>query len=176
MTDPPQSDPILHRIHASGLIALTIAAAAMLALSLFLSSRSAPPAVLWMDLRTVSGDQLIWHGITLLPPPPGAEAQVVPQSVAEQVAGDQWRGAAIREIALARLIELGRVPPVERLAWIVSVDPAAVGVPTHGGAPTGPVSIPSHGYTFVNGFALVFVDAQTGSFVSATVVSHIVDP
>lgn len=163
MTDSPQSDPILHRIHASGLIALTIAAAAMLALSLFLTSRSATPTVLWIELRTVPAGTLSDSYITLLPPPPGSEAAAVPQSDAAQTALDQDRGTAVREIVLARVIDLGRVPVMDQLLWVVSTD--APGLPPLGGG----------GGESVTDFNLSFIDARSGEWISGFSQSHMVE-
>ena len=134
----------------------------MLALSLFLSSRSAPPTVLWMDLRTVSGDRLSSAGITLLPPPPGAEASAVPRAVAEQASLDKDRGTVVREIVLARLVDMGPVPPVDRLAWVVSTD--ARGLPGHGNG------------EWITDFYLSFIDARSGEWMFATSSGHMVGP
>ncbi len=175
MADSSQLEPTSRRTRATGLIALALAAAAMLALSLFLASRSARPTVLWLELRTVPGDQLISSGTTLLPSPPGAEAQAVPRSVAEQVAAEQEPGVAIEEVVLARLLDGSMASG--RLTWVVSLDPAtAHGPASHGPGPTGPVSVPRPAERWMNDFALVFVDALTGEFMHGTVVSHVVVP
>ena len=137
--------------------------------------RSATPTALWLEMRTVSDDQLISSNTTLLPPPPGAEASAVARSVAEQVAAEQEPGVAIQEIILARVIDGTQASG--RLAWVESLDPtAAHGTPSHGPGPTGPVSVPRPAERWVNDFALVFVDAQTGEFLHGTVVSHVIYP
>ncbi len=161
MTDSPQLAPTAHRIRASGLIALALAAAAMLALSLFLTSRSATPTVLWIELRTVPAETLSDSYITLLPPPPGSEAAAVPQSDAAQTALEQDRGTAVREIVLARLIDVGPVPPIDQLLWVVSTD--APGLPGHGNG------------EWITDFYLSFVDARSGEWISGFSQSHMVE-
>jgi hypothetical protein len=158
-----QLETAQHRHRAIGFLALSLAAAAMLALSIFLASRSAPPQALRVELETASGGALSESGITLLPPPPDLKA-VVPQGVAEEVASDEGRGAPIQEVVLARLV--AEEQGIDQLAWVVSLDPDIAGLP-----PMAPV----HG-EWVNDFALVFVDAQTGDVLFATSRGHMVGP
>ncbi len=135
----------------------------MLALSLFLASRSAKPTVLWIELRTVPAETLSGSYMTLLPPPPASEAAVVPQSDAARTALHEDRGTSVREIVLARVIDLGRVPVMDQLMWVVSTD--APGPPPMGGG----------GRESITDFNLSFIDARSGEWVMGFSQSHALD-
>ena len=113
---------------------------------------SASASPLPPSLRGVPGDQHVQAGITLEPPqatPP------VAQDAATQTARAQFPGNEVRGQVLAYVRKPYTLPDAGRLCWVVSMTPP---VATAFG-PTGSKEIPARYFP-------VFIDAQTGRFVS----------
>ncbi len=109
-----------------------------------------PPDLI--ELEGVDVERLAEQGITLRQPTAGDIATAVP--VAGTMPGGP--GSMIKQTALARLSDEGRVPPFDdRLVWVVSADTTGridYGGPV--GGDRGPRRI---------AWSLMFVDAQTGA-------------
>lgn len=150
---------VRRRAPVGGAIALT--AATSIGLFFLFTAQTSPAASATPPaLASVSAEQLKYDGITLLPPDPGSVAAAVPQSVAEAAAKDAAHGAAVKEIVLARLV--AEAQGIDQLAWVASLDPSAVGVPSH------------EGVTLATDWAVVFLDAKTGHMLFTAVVSKYV--
>lgn len=107
------------------------------------------------SLGAVSAQTLAAGGITLSNPVASA---AVSKDAAIQAAQAQFAGAQVREAVLAQVRDDHQVPVVDKLCWAVSLVPPAG---TGSAGPAGSASLPAS-------YLVVFVDAQTGSFVFGT--------
>jgi hypothetical protein len=103
-------------------------------------------------LSSVSATVLAQAGIRLQPPTSSA---AVSQEAAEQAALRSVPGRAVREAVLADFSNTHTVPPINTLAWAVSltVPPRIASSGPRGHSPTKPL------------YLLVFIDARTGTFI-----------
>lgn len=113
-------------------------------------------------LQGVPPEALANAGITLKAPPPDFVPKIGQQEIeASRVSGASSLGfdLPIREIALAHVSDNSRVPPINRVLWVVSLDVSGARMPNLG--PGGP-GLPDY---FPYLYSLVFVDPDTGAFV-----------
>lgn len=112
-----------------------------------------------LTLDGVPEDTLKSAGITLTRPLASSTAKASAAD-AEAVALANGPGVPLKETALGQLHDDSRVPPVDKLVWVVSLDPTSVKVPAFG-----PPGSPPYADTI---YWLIFIDAQTGQFFYST--------
>jgi hypothetical protein len=117
-----------------------------------------------LALAGVSPERLAGIGITLKAPPSDFVPKIGKRDIeASSVSGVSSLGfdLPIREIVLAQVSDKSKVPPMDRVLWVVSLDVSGARMPNLG--PGGP-GIPDY---FPYLYSLVFVDPDTGVFVNA---------
>lgn len=105
-------------------------------------------------LSSVSAAALAQAGIRLQPPTSSA---VVSQQAAERTAVRSMPGRVVHEAVLADFSDTHTVPPIDTLAWAVSLT-----VPLRGGS-NGPRGHPPVKPLYM----VVFIDARSGAFIMA---------
>ena len=111
-------------------------------------------------LSSVSSAALAHTGIRLQPPTSSA---VVSQEAAERAAVRAAPGRTVRETVLADFSNTPAAPPIDTLAWAVSMTvPPGFPMASAGPFPGHPGMEPELSYL------IVFIDARTGAFIMAT--------
>lgn len=108
------------------------------------------------SLRAVSDERLSASGTELLNPFPWDQPQVT-RAQAEQIAVHQAPGGPVLQSVLAEVIQTNGGSKQPRLCWVVSLPGSLIS--SHGP----PGSPPRHA-----SYYLVFIDADTGEFVSGS--------
>jgi hypothetical protein len=108
-------------------------------------------------MKDVPPELLEEEGITLLPP--DGDGPKITMETAADYASKLYGGNQVRETALARLVDVSAVPPIDRLVWVVSYEPHGIDYPV---SDSFSVDRPS----FRTLYFLVFIDAETGKEIS----------
>ncbi len=144
--------------YATAAVALLVAASSVL----FLTNAGSSPASDEVTLQGVSPERLAGVGITLKAPP----ADFAPKIGKQDIEGSRASGVSplgfdlpIREIVLAHVSDKSKVPPIDRVLWVVSLDVSGARMPNLG--PGGP-GLPDY---FPYLYSLVFVDPDSGAAV-----------
>jgi hypothetical protein len=120
------------------------------------------PASDEVTLQGIPAEKLADVGMTLRPPPSDFAPKMGKQEIeALRVSGGSSLGSdlPIREILLAQVSDKSKVPPIDQVLWVVSLDVSGARMPNL--APWGP-----HDFSYL--YSLVFVDPDTGAFVYST--------
>lgn len=142
---------------AVGLVLAAVAAAFIIALTGQGGETPAPGLV----LQGVSLEDLARDGLILTPPDAAVSADVTADQARDFAAG-KFGGAVVREVVLAHLVSKNDNPPLDRLVWVVNLDPDTVIVPE-------PTEMdPAE----TNTYALTFIDANTGAHLFTEVASE----
>jgi hypothetical protein len=136
--------------------------AGIVTLALLTTRDDEPLAV---HLQGVSPQALVDVGVTLTAPAAAENASISGDDARSSVL-KQYTGARAREAVLVRLADNHQVPPIDRLAWAVNLDPATVSFPALG--PLGPRgSVASRTL-----WAVSFVDAKSGALMFTRAASE----
>jgi hypothetical protein len=149
------------------LLGIGIIGAAVAVLSIVLLTATAKGGETHLELAGVSSKELKdSRGIDLFVPAEDSAPQISKERAettgAESQVSSSDSSVKAREVVLARLVNNEVKPPIDRLVWVVNLDPSTVKIEQIGGGPIQGTAIATPDSPLVLQYSLAIIDAKTG--------------